>query len=745
VETGSGVGWVTYAALRDRAQSFASVGAYGSIGLRALGNERNSPNVRVASVTADFFSTVGVRPRLGRFFLREEDTPPRGQNVAVISEQLWNTELGGSPSVLGTRINLAGETFTIVGVAPVGFAGVDRRGADVWVPMSLTSPTKDWPTTYNAQWMRVVVRLKPGLSAETASAEATTILRAAYTGPSAGYRSLSATVRPLWFGPNGEISPTASVSRWLMGVAAVVLLISCANIANLILARTRRRRREVAVRLALGASRSRITQFLFTELTILALAGTSVATIFAVVGGRVMRATLLSNLAWESSGVDLRVFSFTLGVALLATLIVGAIPGIDATRVAVAGILKSSERGGTGARGPARLVLSIVQSALCVVLLVGAGLFVQSLWRSKNVNLGFDAERVIRVEPRYPGLGKLSKADADAERARRRQALLDAVDHLRRAPEIEDAAVAVGTPFGNSFALNIKIPGRDSLPRVVGSQMHIAAVTPRYFATVGTALRRGRVFVSQDSPEAPRVAVISEMMASTLWPGEDAVGKCFSIENGPCATVVGIVGDVHQSSLRESKRVQYYVPFGQECCVGGSTILVRTRGAATSAIPRVRELLLAMPVIPRVDLVAMQTAIDPQYAPWRLGAMMFGVFGVLALIVAAVGLYSVTAYLVTDRTRELGVRIALGASGGRILRDVVLGGLSTTSAGIVLGIGVALISARFIEPLLFDTSAKSPTVYAAVAVLVLVIAALAAWSPARRASRVDPVIALRAD
>jgi predicted permease len=745
IETSAAVGWVTYAALRDRAQSFAGVGAYGSIGQRALGTGRDAPNVRVASVTADLFPTLGVRPRLGRFFLREEDQPPRGQNVAVISEQLWTTEFAGAPSVLGARISLAGENFTIVGVAPAGFAGVDRRPADVWVPMSLTNPRKDWPTTYYAQWMRVVARLKPGVASATASAEATTILRAAYDGPSAGMREQVATVRPLWFGANGEISPTANVSRWLMAVAAIVLLITCANVANLLLARATRRRREVAVRLALGASRGRVARFLFAEIITLAVAGIAVSMLVALLGGRVMRATLLSNVAWESSGVDLRVFSFALVVALVAISVTGAIPGFDATRMAVAGVLKSSDRGGTGRRGRARVALSILQSALCVVLLVGAALFVESLRRSQRVSLGFDADRVIRVEPRFPSLGTLTRAEADAERTRNRQTLLDAVARLRGAPEIANAAVAVGTPFGNSFALNIKIPGRDSLPRVVGSQMHIAAVTPEYFATVGTPLRRGRVFTTQDVPDGARVAIVNETMAATFWQGEDAIGKCFSIESGPCATIVGIVSDVHQSGLRESPRIQYYVPFGQECCIGGSALMVRTNGDPTAAMARLRQMLLAMPAMPRVNMSTMQSAVDPQYAPWKLGATMFGVFGGLALIVAAVGLYSVIAYLVSDRTRELGVRIALGASKSRILREVLVSGLVTTAVGVALGVGVALSAARFVEPMLFEISAKSPAVYASVAAVVLVIAALAAWSPARRASRVDPVIALRAD
>jgi predicted permease len=743
-ETRSSVGWVTYAALRDRARSFSGIGAYSTPYPRAFGVERDAPNMRVASVTADLFPMFGVRPVIGRFFLREEDQPPDGQRVAIISERLWSSEFARDEHVLGRRVVLGGESFTVIGVAPSGFAGVDRLATDVWVPMSLTHPTENWATSYCCQWLRVVIRLKDGVAPETANAEATTILRAAYTGQNAGMKNLIASVRPLWFGPRGEISQTANVSRWLLGVAVIVLVITCANVANLMLARTRRRRREVAVRLALGAGGGRVVRFVLAEMLVLAMCGTMVSMAIALVGGRLMRVTLLSNLAWEGSSVDARVFAFALGVALVCVAVVGAVPALDATRVAVAGVLKTSERGGTGARARLRATLSALQAALCVVLLIGAGLFVESLVRSRRVDLGFQADRVVRAELRYVGLGKLSKADAEAERARRRQELLDAIQQLRASREIEHAAVAVGTPFGNSFGLKVRVPGRDTV-QLTGRDAHVAAVTDDYFATVGTPLRRGRVFTSRDTPDAARVTIINETMAATLWPGEDALGKCFTIEDGPCAQIVGIVADVHQSSLREARSIQYYVPFGQECCIGGSVLLVRPRGAAATAIPRIRQLLLQMPGMPRVDLATIQTAIDPQYAPWKLGAAMFGVFGVLALIVAAVGLYSVIAYLVVDRTREIGVRIALGATSGRIVREVVVTAIATTTAGIAIGVVVALFAGRFVEPLLFDVSSRNPLVLGSVAAIVTAIAIFAAWSPARRASRVDPVIALRAD
>lgn len=745
IQTGSTVGWVTYATLRDRATSFAGVGGYSNPYPRSYGVERDAPFIPVAPVTWDLFPTLGVRPLIGRFFNAEEDQPPGGAYVAVVSARFWRTEMGGSSSALGKRIQLGPAQFTVIGVAPAGFTGPDRVPVDVWVPMSLTQPVKDWPTSYRAQWMRVVARLKPDIAPATANAEVTTLLRGAYTGQSAGMTKLVASVRPIWYGPNGQITAVANVSRWLMGVAAIVLLITCANVANLLLARARRRRREVAVRVALGAGSGRVARFVLTETIVLAFVGTLVALVVALAGGRLMRATLLSNVAWEGTGIDGRVFAFTLAVTLFAVVIVGIVPVLDAARVSVSRALKASDRGGTAARTKLRTSLSVVQAALCVVLLIGAGLFVESLSRSRRVNLGFQPDRVVRVLPRYSGFGDLPKEQVAAARERRRQEVAGAIDRLRALPLVEHVAVAAGTPFGNSFGVDLKIPGRDSIPQLPGGGPFISAVSPDYFATFGTPLRRGRLFNAQDTPEAALVTVINETMAQVLWPGEDALGKCILIDSPRCAQVVGIVADVHQSGLREPPSMQYYVPLGQERGFGGSVFLVRPRGDVQASMASIRDALLSLREMPAFSLETMQEVVDPEFRPWKLGAAMFGVFGALALLVASVGLYSVIAYLVTDRTRELGVRIALGASGGRILREVVLTGLSTTTVGVALGIGVALLSARFIEPLLFDTSAKSPSVYAGVAVLVLVIAALAAWSPARRASRVDPVIALRAD
>ncbi|MGH7619548.1 MAG: ADOP family duplicated permease, partial [Gemmatimonadaceae bacterium] len=745
--TESTTGYVTYAVLRDRAKSFSGVAAYQPAGTGRYGVGARARPILEAYATWDFFQTLGVRPVIGRFFGRDEDRPPLGANVAVISEELWESEFGGVESILGHRITLGDASFTIVGVAPRGFTDPDLSRADIWLPMSLVNPVSEWPTSYRAQWLRVVARLAPGASAAAAGDEATRLLRDAYTGTDTSYRRLTASVRPLWYSRTGAPSLVANVSRWLMGVAVIVLLVTCANVANLLIARTRRRRREIVVRLALGAGWARLARLLLVETMLVVLGGACAAIGVAWVGGRVMRATLLSNVAWNDSGVDARVFAFTFALAVITGLATGLAPALDAARANVTGALKAGAGDGGGQRARGRVALSVLQASLCVVLLIGAGLFVESLARSRSVDLGIQASHVLRAYPSY-SLGRLVGDERAQAKARITATFALAADRLRTMPWVEDAALAVGSPFGFGFGgLKLEIPGRDSLPESMVAEASISAVSAGYFATVGTPLRAGRVFTAADREGSAPVVIVNETMAKRLWPGETALGKCLMIGDPPvpCSTVVGVVADVHRNRLREAAEPQYYVPLGQETQIGGTAILIRPRGDAEAAVAKLRQTLLALPDFPYTRIEVIQSVIDPQFRPWQLGATMFGVFGVLALVIAGVGLYSVIAYLVTERTRELGVRIALGATGGRILREVVVNGIGVTAAGIVIGILVALFAGRFIEPLLFDVKASDPLVISVVGAVVLLIGVVAVWRPAMRAARVDPMVALRAE
>jgi predicted permease len=747
VVTGSTLGYVTYATLRDEAKSFRGVAAYSSSGKVLYGSGASARQIDEATATWDFFSLLGVHAAFGRFFDSTEARPPKAAPVAVLSYEFWQSEFGADRAIIGRDITLGTKPHKVIGIAPRGFTGVERSHVDVWRPMGTYAPRPDWPTTYRAQWLSVVARLKPGVSPRTAGSEATSLLRGAYAGDHAYMKQLDASFRPLWYGESGQPTAIANVAKWLMGVAIVVLLITCANVANLLLARARRRKREIAVRLALGVGRGGLLRLLLTETTLVALGGAVAALVIAAVGGRVMRATLLSSVAWSGDPIDVRLFVFTLVVALGVGLVVGLGPALGATRLSLASSLKTGDRESGGRTQTLRTMLSVVQAAFSVVLLVGAALFVQSLLRVRSVDLGFSPDRVLRATPR-PARSKPEPKDWRAYNA---QLFDEALHRLQRLPWVDHAAISVGSPYGYGFQVDVGTPERDSLGPVPGGGPYVSAVTADYFSTLGISLKQGRAFADADRKGSAPVTIVGETMAKAVWPGANPIGKCLIIGDRvpgkprPCSVVVGVVADVHRESVREPPTMQYYIPVGQETGFGGSVLFVRPRIPMPDARVALKQAMASMPEFSFTTIETIQEVIDPEYRPWRLGAAMFGVFGVLALIVAAVGLYSVIAYLVADRTRELGVRLALGATGGRIVREVVGRGVATAAIGALLGAVVSIALGRFVQPLLFNVSAHDPGVFAGVSLVVIGIAAFASWGPARRAGRVDPVIALRAE
>jgi predicted permease len=392
--------------------------------------------------------------------------------------------------------------------------------------------------------------------------------------------------------------------------------------------------------------------------------------------------------------------------------------------------------------------LSVVQAAFSVVLLIGAALFVQSLLRVRAVDLGFTPAQVLRADPRFV----VPDPVPPDWKVRRAQVIDEALHTLQRLPWVEHAGISVGSPYGFGFTVGVGTPERDSLGPVPGGGPYVSAVTADYFATLGISLKQGRTFTASDRAGSAPVAIVGETMAKAIWPGANPIGKCLIIGDKipgqpplPCSTVVGVVGDVHLNSVREPATLQYYIPVGQETGIGGYVFVVRPRIDMALARAAMKQAMAAIPEFSFTKIETIQEAVDPEFRPWKLGAAMFSVFGVLALIVAGVGLYSVVAYLVVDRTRELGVRLALGATGGRIVRDVVARGVAMAASGVFLGAIVAIALGRYIQPLLFNISAHDPGVFAIVAVVVIAIAVVASWGPARRAGRVDPVIALRAE
>jgi predicted permease len=753
--SGNTFGYVMYDVLAHGAHTFDGVAAYVASphNQTILGHGTDARLIQQGQATSSLFPMLGVTPALGRFFTAEEDSRLGAQRVAVISYALWQRDFEGNRSVLGKSVLLRDVPYTIVGVAPRGFTGPQLAKVDVWLPASLhvtMSTRDDWSRTWHVQWMEVVVRLKPGITREQAAVDATAAYQHAYNGGSKEDAHADLFVAPLSYNDDGKESTEVSVSRWLVGVAFVVLLIACSNVANLLLARAVRRRREVAVRLALGAGRRRLLQLLLTESLTLAALGGAAGLAIAWLTAQFMRGVLLSDVEWTSSPVDGRVLAVTAVIALGVGILTGLVPALRASRPDLTSSLKSGVREGGMQGAKLRAALSVAQAALSIVLLAGAGLFAKSLSSLRSLDLGMQPGSMLVVSPRWAAIAPGDSAAQAAERARRERVLADALDQVRRLHGIEAASLAIGLPFRSGYQQFLRVPGWDSIPHA-GGDASVSAVTSGYFASAGTRLLGGRVFTAADRVGSEPVAIVSDLMARTLWPKGDAIGQCLytsptRTDNTICARIVGIVADVHRFRLREKPSMHYYIPFGQERGMGGTYLVMRPHGDPSTAIPELRTLVQRLdPTIEFVDASTLQSDIDPEARPWRLGATVFGMMGVLALLVAAVGLYSVMSYLVAQRTHELGVRIALGASGGNIVAIVLRSSVGMTLLGIGIGLGLALAAGRFIEPLLYGTSSRDAGVLGGVSAAMLAVAVMAAVIPAMRAKRTDPMEALRAD
>jgi predicted permease len=708
----------------------------------SLGSGADAVPVRVLTSTASLFPLLGVTPYAGRFFSEEEDRPPMGRHVVVLSHRFWQQRYGGDRAVLGRAIELQGVPFTIIGIAPPGFRGIRVISFDLFVPLATVGGMllgSEWHEKRSWRWVQPIVRLAPGASEAQAAQAATLAFQRANernTRQQAGRVTLSSVVpgrtpdRPLAY----------RVSVWLLGVAGVVLAIATANVTNLLLTRAARRRREVAVRLSLGVSPGRLLGQLVTEALVLASLGAVAALLLARAGGAVLRAVLLPDFPPDDAIVDTRVLIFTLIVAGTAGIAAGVVPAYWNRRVDPAHDLRAGAREGGYRRSRLRAGLLVTQAALSVMLLVGAALFVRSFARVLALDLGYDADRVL--------VGNIDLSGVGWDRARQRQYWEDARERVRGLPEVESVSLAVATPFWSSLATELRAEGWDSLPPLRDGGPYINAVSHDYFATMGMRVLRGRGFGPEDVTGAPRVAVVNATMERVLWPGRSAIGKCLYIGDSlpPCSTIIGVVNDARRDRLRDEESAQYFVPLAQDQWAAPAlrALAIRPRGDPETAARTVARTMQSLsPDLPFADVRVLQSLIDPQRRPWRLGAVLFLIFGGLALLVAAVGLYSVVSYDTAQRSHELGIRAALGARRTDLVRLVVRAGIGHAAIGTGIGLSLALVLGRHIEGLLFDVSPRDPALLGAAALTMLVVAAFASAIPAGRAARADPSRALR--
>ena len=747
--TNESMAWRTYLDQRDHAGYFASVAAYFTQAEMPVGRGEGASKARVTLATPSYFGLLGVQPARGRFYGDGEDRPEAAEAVAVVAWHYAHRAMGNPDRAVGQRLFMGSRTYTVIGVAPRGFNGVDLDAVDAWIPFHAGAPdivgkSGEWRETYNWQWLKFLARLKPGTTRERASDEATRVQRAAVEKiPDVDHRATAELVPLRGFDRKAVSHARERVAIWLASVAFVVLLIVCANVANLLLARAASRRREIAVRLALGVGRGRLVRQLLAESLLLALGGGVIALAIARWGGSLLRATVLPTVTWVDSPLDWRVAGITALATLVTGLLTGLAPALQASRPALTAALKQGAAGGGSPRSRLRGGLLAAQAGLSLLLLIGAGLFVRSLWRVVHTDIGYEPSRLLVAEVDLDLAGYPRPAQLDFYR--------QALDRMSGLPGVERASLAINSPFWTMHSTRIRLTDRDSTPRVPNGGPYYNGVTTDYFATLGMRAVSGRLFTAEDRAGSQPVMVINQRMGEFFWPGGNPLGKCVRIgaDSLPCAEIVGVVANARVNSIQERTAAMYYVPLDQAQRLGLSQsrmLFLKTRRDPAGQIPEVRRAMLGLGSnLPLPQVRTFQSQIDPEIQPWRLGASMFGVFGLLALLVAAIGLYSVMSYAVVQRTREFGIRSALGASSRQIVRAVVRDGLGVVLIGIAGGAGIALLLGRLLEPLLYQTSPRDPLVLAGVIGALLVASLAAVLIPARRATRVDPVVALRSD
>lgn len=746
-----------FRALRESNGAFASIAAERPDTM-LIGRSPDVARVAGLAATGDYFTTLGAMPQLGRFFGPADDERPSGNPVVVLGDAYWRRTYGADRSVLGREIVLGEQPFTVVGVARPGFNGDQLSAIDIFVPLSaaMRAGGPGWMTSHGMNVVSMVARLRDGVNLTAARRIATGALR----GESAiGGRALAADFDPVVPGAASRQSPTSRIALWLAAVSFIVLMIATANVGTLLSLRAARRRREIAVRMAIGAGRGHLARQLLTESLLLAMLGAAAGIVLSHWLFGVIRAMLLPNLAAATEFVDGRVLLMSVVVAGVTGALAGIAPIVQVGDGS--NFIAELRTGGAGVSPKTRFqnLLVTLQVALCVLLVIGAALFVRSLDRVQSQDLGFSADHLLYVTLDFHGFVPGRERDA---------AYTTAVDRVRALPGVSGATVAAGIPFGPHNIPAVSLPNLQWPPTNVQLPIMYGATTD-YLDIMRVRLVSGRLFTARDTRGAAQVVLVNETLARTAWPGTSALGKCVRVGGGmpsspdenpaasaPCREVVGVVRDSRARSLlperNEDRLMQYYVPFDQLPDPPFPNIprvmgmIVRVAGDPMGTAGRVQRAIQGSSARRVFALIRpYQDLIDPQLRSWQLGATVFSAFGVIALGIATLGLFAVVSYAATQRTKEMGIRLALGGTGWSVAGLVVGDALRRTSVGLVVGIAAAVAAGPVIAAMLFQTSPRDPA-SVGTAVLVLVAATLAAalW-PAARATRVNPVVALRSE
>lgn len=748
-----------YVDFRDQTDAFVDVAAFQPPTVVNLATEGASEPLNAALVTGNYFNLLGTQPTAGRLFAPDDDVTPGAHPVVVLSYDIWQGRFGGDSAVVRQTLTLNGTPFTVVGVVPRGFAGTVLTGRpDLWIPLTMVGTATPFFRQFpvfemrGARWISLVARLKPDVTIERARTEVNTVMaRLADEFPESNRGTLIAPDDPrgIQMLPANEAAvggglaeSTVERARLLLVIVGLVLFIACANVANMLLARGRRRQREVAVRLAMGASRGRLVRQMLTESAMLSLLAGAVGLALAWSLSRLLiplgfASALSTFVTVETIALDTKVLGFTLGVSLLTGLLFGTVPAWRGTNPDLVPALRDGDSGRDprGRRYGLRDVLVVAQVASSLVLLIGAGLFVRSLQAAYSTQLGFNPQSVL--------LTSLNVGLQNMDSGQEARFFRETLERVSALPGVRSASLALNYPVQSAGSrASVQPEGYQPLD---GEDMELSVniVTPDYFETLEIPFLQGETFRADLDSAAPQVLIINEAFASRYWPGENALGKRVQVFGGQWAEVVGITANGKYRDIREDNMPYYYLP-ASRLYQPAMTLAVRTEGEPTAILPSVRAAIRQLnTTIPLTGVVTLRQHLGSALVQERTMAMLIGSLGLLALVVAAVGIYGVMAYAVAQRTREIGIRAALGARSSDVLQLMVGRGMRLAIVGVIIGAAGALGLTRLIASFLFGVSATDPFTFIGVTAVLAIVSALASYIPARRAAKVDPMLALR--
>ena len=737
----SHLNWKDY---RDMSRSFSGVLGYtfAPVSVQTGGEPAVAFGLHASG---NYFDLLGIRAAHGRTFLPEEDGQPGAHPVVVVSHRFWQENLGGDPKAVGRPITINGSGYTVIGVTPEAFTGTDVGLApQLWVPMAMNrqiipGEAFNWFGERRGLMMNAVARLRPGVTPAEAQAEIGTIgkrLQRDYPDDNKGRSAELVPLSQAALNPGAREAVTAGTGL-LMAVVGLVLLIACANVSNLLLAQAVARRREIAIRLSQGAARGRLIRQLLTESLLLALLGGAIGLLIANWLQALLPKLIPQGLFPLDLGLslDLRVLAFTLGVSLLTGLIFGLVPALQASKADLVSALKTKDQGATGRfRGfGVRGGLVAGQVALSLVSLIAAGLFVRSLGEMRRIDPGFPAERlaVISFDVGLQGWNQ----------GRGEQFYRDVRERIARVPGVAKVALAQAGPFGFAFTRSVFLEGEESTKN--GTLMQVNTVTPELLDTMGVRVLRGRAFTEADREGSMRVVIVNETMAETFWPGQNPLGKRFHFFGDDPVEVVGVVQTVKYNGLGEDPQPYIYEPLAQRY-VTNVTLVIRTERSPESVLGTVQKEIRDMaPTMPLVGVSTVPDLLDNSLGLMRTGASLLALFGVLALGLASVGLYGVMSFSVTQRSREIGVRMALGAQHRDVLRLVLRQGLTVVGVGLIAGLLLAFGVTRLVAGMLFQVTPTDPMAFGVTSAALALVAFGATLIPALRAISVSPILAIR--